>query len=157
MPRPKKYTVSLTDMEIDQFTRLTKNYRYSKRERTRAQILLLSHQGQGDTAIAEQVGCHAMTVHNVRERYCLRNQGDESPLPAPSQVKRARQVNRRARAFDGEKEAQLVAIVCGVPPDGAKQWTLELLHEKVISMKIVDSVAKETIRAGFSRRKYRRR
>ena len=94
-----------------------------------------------------------MTVHNIRQRYCektlpvdTKGNKDKGVISIPVQVKRARQANRRARVFDGEKEAQLVAIVCSTPPDGAKQWTLELLQEKVISLRIVDHVAKETIR-----------
>lgn len=149
MSRPKQYTVSLTDAERTVLTAITKNYRYSERERNRAQILLLSEQNISDTKIAEQVGCHAMTVRNARLRFCSQNQNLTEPLPTKSvkqRIKRAEQINRPQRVFDGEKEAQLIAVVCSTPPDGAKQWTLELLHEKVIALKIVEKVAKETIR-----------
>ena len=153
MARPQKYIVTLSATETEQLTCIAKNYRYSQRERNRAKILLLAHQGQSDLAIKEQIGCHVMTVHNIRQRYCektlpvdTKGNKDKGAISIPVQVKRARQANRRARVFDGEKEAQLVAIVCSTPPDGAKQWTLELLQEKVISLRIVDHVAKETIR-----------
>ena len=90
-----------------------------------------------------------MTVRNARLRFCSQNQTLAEPLPTKNvkqRIKRAEQINRPQRVFDGEKEAQLIAVVCSTPPDGAKQWTLELLHEKVIALKIVEKVAKETIR-----------
>lgn len=160
MSRPKQYTVSLTDTERVALTAITKNYRYSERERNRARILLLTEQDISDAKIAEQVDCHAMTVRNAGLRFCLQNQNIAEPIPAKSvkqRIKRAEQMNRPRRVFDGEKEARLITVACSTPPDGAKQWTLELLHEKVIALQIVDKVAKETIRAGFPRREYRRR
>ena len=146
MARPKKYIVSLTDAEREQLSGITKNYRFSKYERNRAQILLFAEQGQTDVAIAAQVTCHAMTVRNVRQRYCQRGENEATPVALREQVKRAKQQNRPARVFDGEKEAKLIAVVCSTPPDGAKQWTLSLLQEKIIALQIVENVAKETIR-----------
>ena len=53
MSRPKQYSVSLTDAERIALTAITKNYRYSERERNRAQILLLTEQNVSDAKIAE--------------------------------------------------------------------------------------------------------
>lgn len=146
MARPQKYTVSLTDAEREQLTRITKNYRFSPRERNRAQILLFAEQGQTDVAIAGQVACHAMTVRNVRQRFCQQQDAATTIVPPREHVKRAEQKKRAPRVFDGEKEAKLIALVCSTPPDGAKQWTLSLLHERVIALQIVEHVGKETIR-----------
>lgn len=142
MSRPKLYTISLTDAERDALTGITKNYRYSQRERNRARILLLSEQGQTDAQVAAQVGCSAMTVRNVRLRFCQ----SAKATAVKQKVKRAEQTNRAPRAFDGEKEAHLVALACSTPPKGAERWTLQLLHDRLIEMQIVESVGKETIR-----------
>jgi DNA-binding CsgD family transcriptional regulator len=147
MAHPQKYNVALSDLsdaEREQLSGITRNYRYSQRERNRAQILLLAAQGQTDSQIAAQVGCHAMTARNVRWRFC------QNPLPEVDtpkhRVKRAEQTNRAKRAFDGQKEAHLVALACSTPPEGAKRWTLQLLHDRLIEMQILESVGKETIR-----------
>ena len=111
MSRHKEYTVSLTDAERTVLTAITKNYRYSERERNRAQILLLTEQNISDAKIAEQVGCHAMTVRNARLRFCSQNQSIAEPLPTKSvkqRIKRAEQTNRPQRVFDGEKDRKSV-------------------------------------------------
>ena len=144
MAQEKKYIVSLSEMEREQLVSITRNYRYSQRERNRAQMLLFSEQGQSDQAIAEQVGCHWMTVRNARLRFCTRqHQVKENALV---NVKRATQSHRAKRAFDGEKEAHLIALVCSEPPLGANRWTLELIKDRLIQMQVVDSIGKETIR-----------
>ena len=148
MAQAKKYIVSLSDAQREQLESITHNYRYSQRERDRAQMLLLSEQGQSDAKIADKVGCHWMTVRNTRLRFCTHQQepeADGKPL-VKCVVKRAHQVHRPKRAFDGEKEAQLVALVCSTPPDGASRWTLELVKDRLIQIQVVENVGKETIR-----------
>ncbi len=47
--------------------------------------------------------------------------------------------------FDGEKEAKLLALACGPKPPGRTRWTLELLADRVVAMKIVPSCSSRTI------------
>ena len=117
MAQAKKYTVTLTDAERVQLTKITRNYRHSTRERNRAQILLLSEQGHSDPVVAGHVGSHSMTVRNTRIKFSAQNPG----LPMKSVVKRAEQANRAPRALDGAKEAQLVTIVCSSPLSSARR------------------------------------
>jgi len=142
MSRLKIHIVTLTDAEREQLTGITRNYRFSQRERSRARILLLSEQGQTDARIAEQVGCSWMTVRNVRLRFCRSSEA----AAVKQKVKRAEQKNRSPRVFDGEKEAHLVALACSAPPEGAERWTLRLLRDRLIEMQVVDRVGTETIR-----------
>lgn len=149
MSRPKIHVVTLTDAEREQLSGITKNYRFSQRERNRARILLLSEQGQTDAQIAEQVGCSWMTVRNVRLRFCQSSDAASQTSEAATikqKVKRAGQKNRSPRVFDGEKEAHLVALACSAPPLGAERWTLRLLRDRLIEMQVVDNVGTETIR-----------
>ncbi len=147
MSRLKIHIVTLTDAERAQLTGITKNHRYSQRERNRARILLLSEQGQTDIQVAEQVGCSWMTVRNVRLRFCLAGtDAGAGAVTAKQRVKRAEQKSRAPRVFDGEKEAHLVALACSAPPEGAERWTLRLLKDRLIEMQVVDRVGTETIR-----------
>jgi hypothetical protein len=43
------------------------------------------------------------------------------------------------KIFDGVKEAKLIALACSEPPKGRVRWTLRLLEEKVVELKIVDT------------------
>lgn len=145
MGRPQVHIVTLTQAEVEQLTSITNNFRYSRLERNRAQILLLTSQGQTDAAIAQKVGCTHVTARNVRLRWVRTNNSPEA-ISTRKRVLRAEQRNRRKRAFDGEAEAQLIALTCSAPPEGASRWTLQLLHDQVIEMGIVEAVGKETIR-----------
>jgi hypothetical protein len=50
------------------------------------------------------------------------------------------------RKLDGAQEAQLTAIACSPPPHGAERWTLALLADKLVELKVVDSIARDTVR-----------
>jgi Homeodomain-like domain len=49
------------------------------------------------------------------------------------------------KIFDGVKEAKLIALACSEPPKGRVRWTLRLLEEKVVELKIVDKASDNTI------------
>ncbi len=50
-----------------------------------------------------------------------------------------------APIFDGEKEAKLIALAWSKPPKGRVRWTLRLLENKVVELKIVDRASDSTI------------
>ncbi len=50
-----------------------------------------------------------------------------------------------APIFDGEKEAKLIALACSKPPQGRARWTLRLLENKVVELKIVERASDSTI------------
>jgi hypothetical protein len=78
-------------------------------------------------------------VRNVRQRFV--ELGLEAALNRKKQVRPSRQV-----VLDGEKEAKLIAIACGQKPAGQARWTLKLLAGRLVQLKIVPSVALETVR-----------
>ena len=47
--------------------------------------------------------------------------------------------------FDGEAQAQLIALACSEPPEGYAHWTIRLLAEKVIERKIVGKAHFNTV------------
>jgi hypothetical protein len=47
--------------------------------------------------------------------------------------------------FDGEKEAQLIAVACGKKPQGRARWTLELLADRAVALKIVERCSPQTV------------
>ena len=48
--------------------------------------------------------------------------------------------------LDGKAEARLIALRCGEPPGGRTRWTLQLLADKLVELKVVQSVSYETVR-----------
>lgn len=47
--------------------------------------------------------------------------------------------------FDGAAEARLIALACSKPPAGRARWTLHLLEEAVVELKIVERASDNTI------------
>jgi len=40
----------------------------------------------------------------------------------------------------------MVALACSTPPEGYARWSLRLLADRVVQMKIIDSLSHETVR-----------
>ena len=52
----------------------------------------------------------------------------------------------RMRKLDGVAEAKLIAIACGAPPLGRAEWTMQLLADRLVQLKVVDSISDECVR-----------
>jgi transposase len=50
------------------------------------------------------------------------------------------------RKLDGKQEAFLVATACSSAPEGRSRWTLQLLADKLVELKVVDSISRDTVR-----------
>jgi hypothetical protein len=48
--------------------------------------------------------------------------------------------------LDEHQTAYLVALACSEPPAGRGRWTLELLSQRLVADRIIDSIAPETVR-----------
>ena len=46
----------------------------------------------------------------------------------------------REPKLDGKAEARLIALRCGEPPEGRMRWTLQLLADRLVELKVVESV-----------------
>lgn len=52
----------------------------------------------------------------------------------------------KPRQYGAGVEAQISALACSAPPEGAKRWTLELLEQAAHGLADVGPVSRETIR-----------
>jgi transposase len=143
MPQ-KKYLVTLTPEEREQLAGLLSAGKRSALTLARARILLKADQANGgpawpDDRIAEALDCGVRTVERVRQRFVER--GLEAALGRKPQDRPSRE-----RKLDGRAEARLIALACSEPPDGRAAWTLQLLANKLVELRIVDTVCDETVR-----------
>lgn len=138
----KKYIVRLTDEERQTLQTVVKKLKGSSQKVRRAQILLKADAdgpAWTDKQIAQAFDCRTKTVENIRQR--LVTEGFEVTLCG-----KRRQTPPRQPVFDGEQEAQVIALRLGQPPKGFANWTLRLLAEKVVELAIVPAVSYETVR-----------
>lgn len=138
----KKYIVRLTGAERVQLDGMVAKGTTSAHKLVHAQILLKADRdgpNWTDEKISEAFGVHTGTVCSIRERFV--NEGLESAL---SRKKRANPP--REQILDGVKEARLIAVACGSPPDGRARWTLRLLAGKLVELSVVEEISHETVR-----------
>src|SRR5207342_1607308 len=95
-------------------------------------------EGWSDSRIIKALETSAATVYRTRQQ--LVEEGFEAAL---SRKQRARPAV--PPIFDGEKEAQLIALSCSKPPKGRARWTLRLLESAVVELNIVDRSSDSTI------------
>ena len=140
----KRYVVRLEADEREQLDKLVSAGKAAAKKLTRARILLKADQSQGspawtDQQIAEALDVAVRTVEYVRQR--LVEQGLESALERKRQARSSTPL-----LLEGGKAARLVAVCCSQPPKGRKRWTLQLLADRLVELKVVDSVSYETVR-----------
>jgi len=138
-----RYEVRLTEDERKVLTGIVKRGKGPAYRIKHAHILLHANTGneeseKTDEEIAGLLHCHSQTVFNIRKKYCKdglfavieRKKRESPPIP---------------RKLDGAKEARLITIACSQPPEGYAGWTLDLLADKMVELKIVDTISGKTI------------
>ncbi|MEE3501728.1 IS630 family transposase [Acidiphilium acidophilum] len=145
----KKYIVRLSDDERAQLNALIGKGKHSAQKLLRARILLkadASEAGPGwpDRDIAAALDTSIDTVAKARQ--LLVDEGLDGAL-----TRKHSPASARRRIFDGAAEAKLIALACSAPPSGRTRWTLELLEEAVVELKIVDRASDNTIGRNFKK------
>ena len=139
----KKYVVRLSGEEREQLEALLRKGKSPAQRLLKARILLkadVSEAGEGwsDSRIIKGLGTSVSMIYRVRKQ--LVEEGFEAVLS-----RRQRAQPPVPRIFDGEKEAQLIALSCSKPPKGRARWTLRLLESAVVELNIVDRSSDSTI------------
>jgi len=141
--RPK-YRYELAGWERDELEAVISAKVCSKERRLRAYILLKCDSGNGgfdwlDEKIVDAYSVSLSKIYNVRKR--MVEDGLERALG-----RKKRLTPPTPRKLDGEQEAHLIAICCSEAPEGRTTWTMELLADEMVCLKIVEEVSRETIR-----------
>lgn len=139
----KQHLVRLTADQREHLEALIRTGAAPARTQTHARILLKADCGDTGPACKDEeivAACEVSRPTVERVRRAFARQGLEVALH------RKRHNRPPQRKLDGAKEAQLVAITCSAPPDGRQRWTLALLADKLVELKLVASIARETVR-----------
>jgi transposase len=141
-PVNKKYLVELTEEERAALRALTSRGTTAVRRYKRARALLGADAGETDAAIAAKVGLHPVTLERLRQRFV--EEGLEVAL-----AERPRPGARRR--LDGRQEAHLLALACSTPPRGQKRWTMQLLADRLVELRVSERISDETVRRTLKR------
>ena len=139
-----KYTVNLSESEIKQLQEITCKGKTAARKLKRAQILLLADEGHPDKTIAKMLKVGESTVHRIRQR-CV-EEGVELAL-------KERPRRGSSKKLHGKSEAFLIATACSDAPEGRESWTMQLLADRLVELKLVESISDETVRRTLKKTK----
>jgi DNA-binding CsgD family transcriptional regulator len=134
MGRKQTYPVQLSEEEGEQLRTMSRTGKQSARVMQRAQILLWSDAGKQDKEIIVLLGCAAMTVSSTRERWVKEKRLEDLPRKGSNPM------------LDGKQESLLIALACSDAPEGRAEWTMQLLADRLVELKVVDSISDETVR-----------
>ena len=132
----KKYHVELTDQERFRLEQMLRRGKHSARRLTRARILLKVDLGLRDEDIAQELDTSIPTVERTRRRFSEVRLASLNELPRPG----------RKPLLEQKGEARLIAEACSTAPEGRQRWTLQLLADRVVELKLVDSCSADTVR-----------
>jgi transposase len=118
--------------------KIIRSGKHKARKITRCRILLLADgpNGKTDEEISDALNVCLATIFNIRRRY--------------SQEGLERAIDEGARSgqppkFKGRAAAKITAIACSTPPDGQAHWSLRLLADRVVELKIVESISHQSV------------
>ena len=140
MGRKKAFVVELGVEDKAELQSIVKQGYHASRVIRRAQTLLWIDEGKSDKEIAKLHDVSLATVGNTRKKWVLERTVEDKPRPG------------RPSILDGKQEAMLVAIACSDAPDGAENWTMQLLAERVVELGVVDAISDETVRLRLKKR-----
>lgn len=133
--RPQKHPVKLSETEKMELEAVVKRGKHTRREIQRAQMLLWSAGGKKDIEIAGLLEVSPYTVATTRERWAKEKRIADAPKAG------------RKKRLDGKQAALLVALACSDAPEGRSEWTLQLLADKLLELKVIDTpLSYETVR-----------
>jgi hypothetical protein len=139
----KKYVVKLTTEERAGLQKMISAGKTAARKLLHARILLkadASPEGPcwTDAAISQALEVSSATTQRVRQQFV------EQSLTAALELRLPR--GHRMQRLDGDGEAHLIALACSAAPPGHARWTIRLLVDKLVELKYVECVGRETVR-----------
>jgi Homeodomain-like domain len=138
-----RYRVTLTQEERQELEAISTKGKRAARTIIHARALLLLDAGDHGpkwrvAKVAEALGTTSRSLEHLKKQFV------EEGLPAAIERKK-RETPPREIQFGGEFEAHLLALACSEAPEGRKRWTVRLLAEKMVELKMVPSVSPMTV------------
>ena len=138
-----RYRVTLTKDERKELEEISSKGKRAARTVLYARALLLLDAGeQGPkwtvAKVAEALGVTSRSLEKLKKRFV--EEGFKAAIKRKQRVKPPREIQ-----FGGEFEAQLLALACSDAPEGRERWTMRLLADKMVELKMVPSVSAMTV------------
>ncbi len=138
-----RYRITLTKEEREELEAISTKGRRAARTVLYARALLLLDAGELGPKwvvanVAEAIGTTPRSLEHLKKRFV--EEGLIAAIERKIRVKPPREIQ-----FGGEFEAHLLALACSEAPAGKSRWTIRLLAEKLVELKIVPTVSPMTV------------
>ncbi len=138
-----RYKVTLTKDERHELGAISTKGKRAARTVLYSRALLLLDAGEYGPKwyvekVAEALGVTPRSLEHLKKRFV--EQGLSAALERKERMTPPREIQ-----FGGEFEAQLLTLACSEAPEGRSRWTVRLLAEKMVELKIVPSVSPMTV------------
>lgn len=137
-----KYLVDLTNEERGYLLDVIHKGKTAARRVGRAHVLLRAAEGASDEDIAQTLHLGIASVHRIRQRFV-----DEGLTAALSERPRS----GSPPVLTGNQAAFLIALACTTPPAGRHRWTLQLLADRFIELRQIDTISADTVRRALKK------
>ena len=133
-----RYRVTLSEDERSRLEGLTRCGKTAAHTFIHSRALLLCDAGPHGCGwkvadVAQALGVTARTIEHLKERFV--EEGIEAALQRKPRAKPPK------ISFDGAFDARLTTLACSPAPAGRARWTVRLLAEKVVELKIAPKVS----------------
>ena len=137
------YRVTLTKEERRESEAISTKGKRAARTVLYARALILLDAGEYGpkwvvAKVAEALGTTSRSLEHLKKQFV--EEGLHAAIERKKRVTPPREIQ-----FGGEFEARLLAMACSEAPEGRKRWTMRLLAEKMVELKIVPSVSPMTV------------
>jgi hypothetical protein len=138
-----RYRVTLVKEEREYLEEISTKGKRTVRTVLYARALLLLDAGEYGpqwivAKVGEALGVTTRSLEHLKKRFV--EEGLQAAIERKTRVKPPREIQ-----FGGEFEAQLLALACSEAPEGRERWTVRLLAEKMIELKMVETVSPMTV------------
>ncbi len=139
----KKYVVELSCDEREHLKTVISKGKAAARTMLKARILLKADQGRfGEGWTDDRIRQALETNETMVAR--ARRQLVEAGMTAVL-TRKKRETPPVQPMFDGQAQARLIALACSTPPPGHARWSIRLLADKVVELKIVEHAHFNTV------------
>jgi transposase len=143
-----RYKVTLTEEERRRLETLTHGGKTAASKFIHARALLLCDASEHGSPwkvaeAAEALGVSTRTIEHLKARFV--EEGIEAAL------ERKPSARPRKLTFDGAFDARLTALACSPAPAGRARWTVRLLAEKVVELKIAPKVSTMSVQRALKK------
>lgn len=132
----KKHVLVLKEKDEKLLLKFIKSGDGKARAHLRAEILLMVHSGLSGVQIYKMFGYAESSTARTLKNY--REEGLDGALFDKPRSGRPLKITE-------EESAKITALACTKAPSGRSRWTLNLLQEKSVELKYVESVSRSQI------------